>query len=113
MSDAVLDVLVVGGGPAGACVGALLARGLRVAVLEPRRPAAIQRQAPMDTRVVAISRASEHILSAAHAWDKLASPRVCAYQRMCVWHEGSAPGSADALVFEAAEAGEPNLGYII
>ena len=118
MSDDVLDVLIVGGGPTGACAGALLARGdeaspLRVAVLEPRRPAAIHAQAPMDTRVVAISRASERILGAAGAWDKLSSPRVCAYERMCVWHERSAPRSADALLFDAAEAGEPNLGYIV
>ncbi len=67
----------------------------------------------MDTRVVAISRASERILGAAGAWAKLSSPRVCAYERMCVWHERSAPRSADTLVFDAAEAGEPNLGYII
>jgi len=113
VSDDILDVLIVGGGPAGACAGSLLARGLRVAVLEPRRPAAIQPQAPMDTRVVAISRASERILGAAGAWTKLSSPRVCEYERMCVWHERSAPRSADALVFDAAEAGEPNLGYIV
>jgi len=118
VSEDVLDVLIVGGGPAGACAGALLAHGdaatrLRVAVLEPRRPSAVQSQAPLDSRVVAISRASERILAAAGAWDRLSSPRVCAYERMCVWHEGSAPRSAGALVFDAAEAGEPNLGYIV
>jgi 2-octaprenylphenol hydroxylase len=32
---------------------------------------------------------------------------------MRVWHENVAPTSLDALVFDAAEVGEPNLGYII
>jgi 2-octaprenylphenol hydroxylase len=113
-----LDVLIVGGGPAGACLGALLARAddasrLRVAVLEPRRPRPLALHAPMDTRVVALSRSSERILSAAGAWERVAGSRACAYERMRVWHETSAPRSADALVFDAAEAGEPNLGYIV
>jgi 2-octaprenylphenol hydroxylase len=32
---------------------------------------------------------------------------------MQVWHESVAPRGPDALVFDAAEVGEPNLGYII
>ncbi len=122
MSDEILDVLIVGGGPAGACLGALLVHGLdathgsnakSVSVLEPRRPPAIKPDEPMDTRVVAISRASERVLRTAGAWSKIEGPRVCAYERMSVWHERSAPRGAGALVFDAAEAGEPNLGYII
>ena len=116
MSEEILDVLIVGGGPAGACIGALLAREsdpASVAVLEPRRPAAIKPDEPVDTRVVAISRASERVMNAAGAWSKVAGPRVCAYQKMSVWHESSVPRGSGALVFDAAEAGEPNLGYII
>lgn len=116
MSEEILDVLVVGGGPAGACIGALLAResdAKSVAVLEPRRPAAIKPDEPMDTRVVAISRASERVMNVAGAWSRVAGPRVCAYEKMSVWHERSAPRGSGALVFDAAEAGEPNLGYII
>ena len=65
----------------------------------------------MDSRVVAISRASERILNSAGAWTRVAGPRVEAYERMRIWHESTSP--ANALVFDAAEVGEPNLGYII
>ncbi len=112
-----LDVLVIGGGPVGACLAALLARAssatpLRVAVLEPNRPDMPPREAPVDPRVVAISRSSERILEAAGAWPKVC-PRLSPYERMRIWHESVAPVSAGALVFDAADVGEPNLGYIL
>lgn len=114
------DVLIVGGGPVGGAVAALLARmtrserePLRIVVLEPRRPAYPAPDDPVDLRVSAYSRASERVLTAAGAWDAIKSRRICAYERMHVWHERVAPTSPDALVFDAAEVGEPNLGHII
>jgi 2-polyprenylphenol 6-hydroxylase len=113
------DVAVVGGGPVGACAATLLARGaggasgLRVALIEPRIPAPLPREAPLEARVVALSRASERLLTAAGAWARLAGPRVCAYQRMRIWHESVSPAGDNALVFDAADAGEPNLGFIV
>ena len=112
-----LDVLVIGGGPVGACLAALLARGsaaapLRVAVLEPNRPDMPALEAPIDPRVVAISRSSERILDGAGAWPGVC-PRLSPYERMRIWHESVAPASAGALVFDAADVGEPNLGYIV
>lgn len=131
MSD-VLDVLVIGGGPVGACIAALLARGaprgaatpFRVAVLEPHRPQMPDVDAPIDPRVVAVSRSSERILQAAGAWELVggrggagdgarAAARLSPYERMCIWHESVAPKSGGALVFDAADVGEPNLGYIV
>jgi 2-octaprenylphenol hydroxylase len=67
----------------------------------------------MDLRVVAISRASERVITAAGGWDRLAGPRLSPYERMRIWHESVGPRSPGALVFDAADAGEPNLGYIV
>ena len=115
-----LDVLIVGGGPVGASAAALLQAGgrnarrpLRVAVLEPNRPAVTPTDAALDSRVSALSRASERILTAIGAWPLIPPSRMQPYERMRVWHESVQPRSLEVLEFDAAYAGEPNLGYII
>jgi len=116
----ILDVVIVGGGLVGACAGALLARELtargvtlRAAILEPHRPQAPTAGALRDLRVSAFSRASERVLTHTGVWSLICERGVSPYERMSVWHENSAPRGSDALVFDAAEVGEPNLGYII
>jgi 2-octaprenylphenol hydroxylase len=114
------DVVVVGGGPVGACVAALLAApsarqavGLTVAVLEPKPPRALAADAAVDLRVAAFSRASERIFAAAGAWRDICTGRLSPYERMRIWHESMAAKDRHALLFDAADAGEPNLGYVI
>jgi 2-octaprenylphenol hydroxylase len=118
--ESTADVAIVGGGPVGACLAALLARAgsrlanpPRIVVIEPRRPSMPEADGPPDLRVVACSRASERILRAAGAWGAIAGGRISPYERMRVWHESNAPDGPGALLFDAAEAGEPNLGYIV
>ena len=48
----------------------------------------------------------------AGAWEALRGPHLSAYERMRVWHESVASDSDAALVFDAADVGEPNLGHI-
>ncbi len=113
------DVLVIGGGPVGACAAALLQRAtakarqpLTVGLLEPARPTPVAPDSPLDARVSAWSRASERILRAAGAWERMAPQRMAPYERMCVWPEALSVRSPQALVFDAACAGEANLGVI-
>ena len=113
------DVLVVGGGPVGACAAALLQkasgkvrRALKVGLLEPARPKPPAADEPLDARVSAWSRASERILRAAGAWEHMAPQRISPYERMCVWPETVPARSPKALVFDAAYAAEANLGVI-
>ena len=112
------DVVVVGAGPIGLCTAMLLATQARIAptriaVLDRRIPAAVEaRNLPVDLRVFALSRASEKILRAADAWADIEAARASPYERMQVWHADVPPHGGDALVFDAAEIGERDLGVI-
>ena len=113
------DVAVVGAGPIGLCTAILLARqsGIpagRIAVFDRRIPDSLDRahELPLDLRVFALSRASERILRAADAWNDIAATRAEPYERMQVWHADVPPHGGDALVFDAAEMGERDLGVI-
>lgn len=110
------DVVVVGGAMAGAATAALLTATpataeLRVALVEPRPAAPPADGAPIDLRVSALSRASQTLLERTGAWP-MVRPRAAAYERMVVWEERMDPAGPDALAFDAAELGEPDLGHI-
>lgn len=112
------DIVIVGAGMVGACTAALLARSqltaaARIALVDARPPAAPAADADIDLRVSAISRATERILTACGVWDAVRRARIHPYERMTVWEGGSGPGGSGAVHFDAAELGEPNLGYIV
>ena len=122
MSELTCEIAIIGAGLAGACTAALLARasGVRADRLllvasnlgELRAEPPLAGAAP-ELRVVAVSRASEQILTSADAWRRLPPERLCAYERMRVWEESTRFDAAGSLCFDAAEIGEPNLGYIV
>lgn len=110
------DVAIVGGAMAGAGTAALLAvtpatAALRIALIEPKPVSPPEPGAPLDLRVSALSRASQRLLERTGAWPPVAA-RATAYERMVVWEQRSEPAGRDALVFDAAELGEPDLGHI-
>jgi len=115
----IFDVVIVGGGPVGATLGALLVRSesrtRRVLLLERELPDLAQPIDARDLRVFALSRASERVLRAAGAWSMLASVQgvLAPYERMHVWPREAEPRSEGSLTFDAAELGEANLGYIV
>jgi ubiquinone biosynthesis UbiH/UbiF/VisC/COQ6 family hydroxylase len=113
------DVAVVGAGPIGLTSALLLAKQARIPadriVVVDRRipdPPAEPASLPVDLRVFALSRASENILRVADAWTDVSRARAAPYERMHVWHGDVPPHGGEALVFDAAEIGERDLGVI-
>lgn len=102
------DVVIAGGGVAGATAAALLARaGHRVALVDRRRPEDPDPATDFDPRVVAISPGSAAVLDAAGAWQRLPGKRLGPYDRMQVHAEGGEIG------FRASEHGLEKLGWIV
>lgn len=112
------DVIVIGGAMAGAAAAALFATDpktatLRIALVEPRPATPPAAAEPFDLRVSALSRASQRLLANTGAWPAVAARGAGAYERMVVWEQRSDPAGPSALVFDAAELGEPDLGHIV
>jgi ubiquinone biosynthesis UbiH/UbiF/VisC/COQ6 family hydroxylase len=112
------DVAIVGGGIVGATLALLLAeqariQPARIALIEPAQVAAPAAHAPPALRVSAIAPGSRSHLARLGVWKRLDAARIGSYERMRVWHESVPPDSPDVLVFDAAEAGEAELGCIV
>ncbi len=104
------DVIINGAGMVGATLACLLAQQDRkIAVIEAYLPSAFSQDDPVELRVSAISRASQRAFTEIEAWDHMLAMRASPYEAMHVW-DGTGDGE---IHFDAAELGEPNLGYII
>jgi 2-octaprenylphenol hydroxylase len=109
-------VVVAGAGVVGLAVAALLATGrcadrLRVLVLDAR-PLPRWRADETDSRVYALSRASQALLEHLGVWQRVVGARAAPYRRMRVW-EGADAFGRNALDFDSAQIGEPDLGHIV
>ncbi|HEX9625934.1 MAG TPA: UbiH/UbiF/VisC/COQ6 family ubiquinone biosynthesis hydroxylase [Acidiferrobacterales bacterium] len=105
------EVVIAGGGMVGATLACALGQaGVKVALIEARAPGPEPLPADgYDLRVSAITLASRRIFENLGIWDGIARRRVNPLRAMRVW---DAAGGG-AIGFDAAEIGEPDLGYIV
>ena len=112
------DLLVVGGGMVGAAFAAAVAADrelshLRIALLDASPPTQQPPDMDVDLRVSAVSRGSQHLLTAIGAWSQVPATYRSAYSEMIVWDAAAKPFAEGSLHFSASETSEPNLGHII
>lgn len=105
------DAVVIGGGMVGSAVAlGLSQKGFKVVLVE-RNPPEIEwhPQQPFQTRVSALTRASENILKQLGVWQGIESRRAYPFTDMHIWESLS-----NAQVhFASKDVGEDNLGYVI
>ena len=102
------DVVIMGAGLVGASLAASLrGAGLRVAVVEPAAPPAIEHE-DWDSRVYAISPGSVTFLEKCGAWPRLDVARLQPVLDMHVWGDDG----RSRLDFSSLEIGRPNLAWI-
>lgn len=104
------EIAIAGGGVVGAATALALAReGFDVALIEKGAPPPAFSADRWDPRVYALSPGSVAFLDSLGAWGRIAARRISPYGRMEVWEESP----AQALSFDAAELGAPELGFIV
>lgn len=108
------DVIIVGAGLVGAALACAIAQtdaaqNLRIAVIEAGGDVQHFSGDNFDPRVVALTHASQKLLTDIGCWDDIVAQRVCAYREMKVWDgEGTA-----AIEFDCAEVQQSHLGHIV
>ncbi len=105
------DVCIVGGGMVGATLACALGTlPLRVALVDRRPPPEDwSPEGGFDTRVSAITRASQRIFETLGVWDGIAGRRISPFREMHVWDAGG----SGSIHFDSADLGEPTLGHIV
>lgn len=102
------DVVVVGGGPAGCSLAALLAaNGVSTACIDQDDPA-VTLKGDFDGRTTAISFGSRRVIEAAGAWDALQQD-ACPIDDIKITESGS----PTLLEFLVREVGEKSFGWIV
>ena len=105
------DIVIIGAGIVGLSAAlALSKQGFTIALVEAQRnPKQDYNDELHDTKVVAITRASEHFFNYLNVWSSIVQARSCAYQHMTVW-DNVLDGR---ISFSAVDFFEKNLGHII
>jgi len=104
------DVAVVGGGMVGVTLACALAKGgVRVALLESRKPQRNWDAEKVDLRVSALTEGTRNILDAIGVWSSMEKLGVSPYRFMRVWD----PKYGGDLSFDAANLARDILGHIV
>ena len=111
IKEKILDVVIVGGGMVGATTALDFAQnGFKVILLEKQKPITVwQADKPYQTRVSALTRASENIFKNLGVWQAIEKRRLHAFTDMHVWEDISTA----EVHFSAAEIDEKNLGFVV
>lgn len=103
------DIIIVGAGMVGASLALNLSgHGLSIALIESKPASPITDDDPADSRVSAITPASQQFLSKLKLWPALNAKRLSPYQTMTVWEQAD-----QLLTFDCAEIALPLLGHIV
>jgi 2-polyprenylphenol 6-hydroxylase len=108
------DIVIMGAGLVGASLACAIAKkniakDLRIALVESSGDIKHFDGEHFDPRVVALTQASQNVLSDIGVWQALLDQRVCAYTNMEVW---DGEGTAN-IQFSAAEVRANYLGHIV
>lgn len=104
-----VDIAIVGGGVIGTTLAlALSSSNLRIALIESTAPLNGWPADSVDSRVFAITRASQRMFEALEVWPSIVAQRISPFREMHVW-DSRGPGE---IHFDSAEIGEGTLGYI-
>ena len=102
------EIIVVGGGMVGALSALLLAKqGDTLHLVEKSSFTIPKNEDAFDLRVSAFSAQSKHLLEQAGVWEDIPLDRLCAYQGLHTWEQGS-----QKLMFSSDDIGAEQLGYI-
>src|SRR5678815_3251288 len=103
------DLIVVGGGPVGACL-AIAAQGLRTALVShERRIAGTPQQGVFDARVYALTPGNVDFLRQLGIWRHVPAARLQPVLAMRVFGDDG----RSSLEFDAYRAGVPELAWIV
>lgn len=108
------DLIIVGAGLVGASLACAIvqqenATSLRVALIEAGNDAQHFEGENFDPRVVALTQASQSLLTKIGVWDDIVQARAFAYSDMHVW---DGEGTAE-IHFDCAEVRANHLGHIV
>jgi 2-octaprenylphenol hydroxylase len=108
------DLIIVGAGLVGASLACAIAQqenaqSLRIALIEAGSDAQHFSSESFDPRVVALTQASQDLLTDIGVWDEIAQTRVSPYRDMHVW---DGEGTAE-IHFNCEEVRAKHLGHIV